>query len=132
MLVKDKGMLIPHDMDRELLAFILKDEGKSRFVVGMYIPEAIGYRFCHDTVHISPTNGELRVHSQCNSRPYQLHMYAWEHVYCLMPSAKAKRKLGTGWISPGAQDIIADPEFASKWHSGDFQDFIGKAHVASL
>lgn len=125
MLVKIKGVLVPHDMDVDLLDFILKNEGKSRFVIGIHIPEATGWRFAYDTAHIVAMDGELKVHSRNRSRPYQLYMYAWEHVYCLMPSAKGKRKLNSGWIGPHAiHEAVADPEFGTTWHSKDFTKFV--------
>jgi hypothetical protein len=127
MLVRNNRLLVPHDMDQSLLDFIIKDEGKSRFVIGIHIPEAThGMRYYYDTVHIATQGTELLVHSQRNSRNYQLHMYAWEHVYCLMPSAQAKRKKGTGWISRDAVSIVAEPDFASSWYSKPLLDFIGK------
>jgi hypothetical protein len=126
MLVKIRDVLVPHDIDPELLDFIIADKGESRFLIGMHIPESTGYRFCFDTAHIAVIGNELRVHSQCNSRTYQLHMYAWEHVYCLMPSAKAKQKLGSGWVSPLAKKVVSDPEFGTTWHSGNFKSFVEK------
>jgi hypothetical protein len=96
----------------------------------MYIPEATDYRFAYDTAHICIVGDELRVHSQANSRTYQLYMYAWEHVYCLMPSAKGKRKRGTGWVAPNARDTMDDPEFGTTWHSNDLSGFIKAAHNA--
>ena len=126
MLVKIKDVLVPHDMDMSLLDFILADEGKSRWTIGIHIPEAKDYPFAYDTCHINVNLGELRVHSQVNSREYELYMYAWEHVYCLMPSAKAKRKVGAGWISPNNAGRIAldDPRFATTYHSRDFAEFL--------
>lgn len=131
MLVKLDDVLVPHDINKDLLAYIIKDEGKSRFVIGMYVPEAMhGSRFACDVCHIAIMDGELRVHSQCNSRPYQLYMYAWEHVYCLMPSAKAKRKLGSGWLAPEAKDVLTEPDFHSTWYANDLNKFITEAKHA--
>lgn len=124
MLVKIKDILVPHDINRELLDFILADGGEHRFVVGIFIPEATKYRFYYDTVHVQASNEELLVRSQRNSRSYYIHMYAWEHVYCLMPSAKAKRKLGAGWVSPYAGSVIQQHDFAEQWFSKDFSKFI--------
>jgi len=125
MLVKINDVLVPHDINRDMLDFVIKDEGASRFVVGMYIPEAMhGSRFAYDVCHIAKISDELRVHSQRTSRTYQLYMYAWEHVYCLMPSAKAKRKAHTGWIAPEATDAIDQPDFGATWYANDFRKFI--------
>lgn len=126
MLIKINEVLVPHDMNPDLLQFIIENEGKSRFIIGMYIPEAKDYKFAYDTAHIVVSDDELRVHSQAHSRTYQLYMYAWEHVYCLVPSAKAKRKLGSGWIHPDAAEYIKDEAFERTWHRNDIKNFIEK------
>lgn len=117
-------VLVPFDMNDDLLEFIIRDAGKSRFIIGIHIPEANGYKFIYDTCHIGVFERELRVHSQRASRTYQLHMYAWEHIYCLMPSAKAKRKKGSGWVDPQILPMLESDEFPSAWHSKDILDFI--------
>jgi hypothetical protein len=124
-------VLVPFDMNDDLLNFIIRDAGQSRFIIGMHIPAASGYKFIYDTCHIAVCNGELKVHSQRASRTYQLHMYAWEHIYCLMPSAKAKRKKGSGWVDPDIAGILVGDEFPSAWHSADIRAFVKEAQDAS-
>jgi hypothetical protein len=128
MLVKRNDVLVPHDMDQSLLDFVLADDGASRWVVCMHMPDSYNNPFCFDTCHIVNQHGNLRVHSQASSRIYDLYLHAWEHVYCVMPSAKGKRKRGSGWISQNVKGVLADPKFHAQWNSKSIGQFLNQ-HV---
>lgn len=128
MLVNKQGVLVPHDIDLSLLNFILGDMGESRFLINVHIPEG-DYPFFYDTGHIIQQCGELCIRSQVNAYRSAFRMYAWNHVYCIMPSAKKKQKLGSGWIAPYAGDLLKHPEFMNTWHSNEVARFIER-HAA--
>lgn len=118
MLVDNNGVLIPHDMNMELFRFVKRNAGETRFVIALHIPEATHSKFQYDVGHIVTEYGVLKIRSQRGAHSHQLDMYAWEHVYCLMPSAKANRKSRHGWVSHNAGHIITDPQY-NIWGYGE-------------
>lgn len=125
MLVRRHNALVPSDMNPDLLDFLVKNGGKSRFLVGMYIPAGIEYQFFYDTGYITLTvNDEIGIRSQQRSYRRQLHLYAWEHVYIVMPSAKSLRKKNSGWIAPEAQAVLDSPNFPTAWYATEIATFV--------
>lgn len=124
MLIKRNDVLVPHDMDQSLLDFVLADEGKNRFMICMHIADSPRNQFYCDVCHIVAHYGNLRVHSQATSRVYDLYLHAWEHVYCLMPSAKRNRTKNSGWVSKDARTVMDNSSFNTGWKAKEVAKFI--------
>jgi len=108
MLVKIDDILVPHDIDLTLLEFIKEHSGKQRFNIWGEIEGAIFYDKAWIETDTAASwrqpKGSIRIHSQEHSRWYSLYMYAWNHVFAIVPSqVKVKAPV---WFAPQAEQII--------------------------